>query len=75
LKSSATWTTFGKNGTSSGSGLGIFHAKKVVEELGGSIIFESSKQIRRLGGLDFEINTLLRFYFQNIQLLIGLLKN
>lgn len=33
--------THGKEGTSSGSGLGIYHAKKTIEELGGQFIIET----------------------------------
>jgi signal transduction histidine kinase len=35
--------TFGKDGTSSGSGLGVYHAKKTTESFGGNLEIESTE--------------------------------
>ena len=37
--------THGKGGTDSGSGLGVYHAKKTIEELGGQFLIESEENI------------------------------
>lgn len=35
--------TYGKTGSSSGSGLGVFHAKKMIESVGGSLFVQSQE--------------------------------
>lgn len=35
--------TYGKKGTESGSGIGIYHAKKTIESLGGEVLIESTE--------------------------------